>query len=456
MATRVKEDIRQESQARFADLYTKLNTEQKRAVDSIEGPVMVMAGPGTGKTQVLAMRIANILQQTQMDPWNILCLTFTESGVVAMRQRLLSIIGTPAYYVKIHTFHSFCNEVISENPELFPWTRGVKVISDIERVMLLRGIVDTLSARSPLKPFGSPYLYFRDIIGNIQDLKQEDIAPSDFTDILDRLEKFVASISSELGKFVGLNPAERTSGTCEAIHEVLVAAARQAKLPDSMRALLVHLFDAFKEAYDGAEGKRELGKVCTQYKNALKKWFDRTSHHLPRQQEMAKVYGQYQKELLAQGRLDFEDMIIKVVQELKASKDLLAKYQEQFQYMLVDEYQDTNGAQNDVVDLLGSFDDKPNIFVVGDDKQSIYRFQGASLANMVSFYERYKESVQLFSLTENYRSQQTVLDAAQGVISQNKESVARYIPGVTQKLLAATGRKIQPIVAHVLESEDAE
>ncbi|MBI3420977.1 MAG: UvrD-helicase domain-containing protein, partial [Candidatus Sungbacteria bacterium] len=235
MAHRVKEDIRQESQTRFADLYLKLNAGQRRAVDTIEGPVMVMAGPGTGKTQVLAMRIANILQQTQMDPWNILCLTFTESGVVAMRQRLLSIIGTPAYYVKIHTFHSFCNEVISEHPELFHWTRGVKVISDIERVMLLRGIVDTLSARSPLKPFGSPYLYFRDIIGNIQDLKQEDISPAEFTDILQKLEKFVASVEGEFGKFVDLKPADRTGGACEAIHEVLIAAAKQAKLPDSMR-----------------------------------------------------------------------------------------------------------------------------------------------------------------------------------------------------------------------------
>src|SRR3989338_7310080 len=134
MATRVKEDTRQEFQARFADLYGKLNAEQKGAVDTVEGPVMVMAGPGTGKTQVLAMRIANILQQTQMDPWNILCLTFTESGVVAMRQRLLSIIGTPAYYVRIHTFHSFCNDIIKDHPELFALSSSWRMLSDVERV----------------------------------------------------------------------------------------------------------------------------------------------------------------------------------------------------------------------------------------------------------------------------------------------------------------------------------
>lgn len=456
MANRVKEDIRQESQARFGVLYGKLNAEQKRAVDTIEGPVMVMAGPGTGKTQVLAMRIANILQQTQMDPWNILCLTFTESGVVAMRQRLLSIIGTPAYYVKIHTFHSFCNEVISDNPELFHWTRGVKVISDIERVVMLRGIVDALSARSALKPFGSPYLFFRDIIGNIKDLKQEDISPEEFATILAKLEVFVGSVSEEFGRFTGLKPSSRDAAACEHIHEVLRAAAQQAKLPDSMQALLTHLFDAFEEAHQAADGKREAGKACTQYKNALKKWFEKTVSNLPRQKEMAKVYAQYQAGLTHEGRLDFEDMIIKVVQELQRNKDLLAKYQEQFQYMLVDEYQDTNGAQNDVVDLLGSFDDRPNIFVVGDDKQSIYRFQGASLANMLHFYERYKAAITVVSLKENYRSQQTVLHAAQGVIAYNRESVARYIPGVTQELHAAGQRPAAPIISHVLASEDAE
>jgi DNA helicase II / ATP-dependent DNA helicase PcrA len=458
MATQVKEkvDTRERSEARFDELYAALNTQQKLAVDTIEGPVMVMAGPGTGKTQVLAMRIAAILRQTQMDPWNILCLTFTESGVVAMRERLLSIIGTPAYYVKIHTFHSFCNEVISEHPELFYWTRGVKVISDIERVMMLRGIVDKLSARSPLKPFGSPYLYFRDIIGNIQDLKQEDISPQQFSGILDHLQSFAGSIETELKDFLALKSSERTAVECQRIHESLVAAAKEATLPDSMRALLMHMWQQLEEGFNEADGKRETSKACTKYKHTLKRWFEKTIGQLPRQQEMAKVYARYQEELKTQGRLDFEDMIIKVVEELRGNKDLLATYQEQFQYILVDEYQDTNGAQNDVVDLLGSFDEQPNIFVVGDDKQSIYRFQGASLANMLHFYERYKEAITVVSLKENYRSQQTVLDAAQGVIAFNKESVARYVPGVTQELVAVSGRTPHALVSHTFESEDAE
>src|SRR5438105_4524212 len=103
----------------FDQYYKKLNPAQKQAVDTIEGPVMVVAGPGTGKTQILTLRIANILIQTQVNPENILALTFTESGVLAMRKRLVEIIGTPGYRAQIHTFHSFCNDVIRHNPEDF-------------------------------------------------------------------------------------------------------------------------------------------------------------------------------------------------------------------------------------------------------------------------------------------------------------------------------------------------
>ena len=103
----------------FLNYYNKLNEKQLEAVNALEGPVMVIAGPGTGKTQILAMRIANILQKTQVNPSNILCLTFTNSGVQAMKQRLLQIIGPASYQIQIHTLHSFCNELIARYPERF-------------------------------------------------------------------------------------------------------------------------------------------------------------------------------------------------------------------------------------------------------------------------------------------------------------------------------------------------
>src|SRR3989344_7105950 len=128
----------------FNTLYDALNEGQRKAVDTLDGPVMVLAGPGTGKTQTLAMRIANILQETQMDPWNILCLTFTDSGVAAMRSRLLRIVGTAAYYVRIHTFHSFCNDIMQEHREWFAKSNDWQLISDAERIELFQDIMNTL------------------------------------------------------------------------------------------------------------------------------------------------------------------------------------------------------------------------------------------------------------------------------------------------------------------------
>lgn len=454
--TREKVTTRAKAYQRFEKIYRQLNRGQKKAVDTIEGPVMVMAGPGTGKTQVLAMRIANILRSTEMDPWNILCLTFTESGVTAMRERLISIIGTPGYYVRIHTFHSFCNEIIQEHPELFQWTRGIQVVSDIEQIMIFRSIVDSLPVKSPLKPFGNPYLYFREMTGNIQDLKQEDISPAQLKQTLKSLSAFVERVQNEAQLFFGIAPKERTGAACTAIHTRFMEAGQQAQLPEGVLALLAHLFANYQAAEEAADGTREASKARTAYKSELKKWLERTARNLPKQEAMATVYLKYQAELKKRGRYDYEDMIMTVVEELRGNDQLLAHYQEQFQYILVDEYQDTNGAQNDVVDLLGSFDTAPNLFVVGDDKQSIYRFQGASLANMLHFYERYKGSIEVVSLKENYRSQQFVLDAAQGVIAHNKESVAAYVPGVTQELAAVTARSPERVTAHAFDSPEAE
>ena len=121
----------------FSKYYNALNPEQKRAVDTIEGPVMVIAGPGTGKTQILGARIGKILLETDTDPQNILCLTYTDAGAIAMRRRLISFIGPDAYKVNIHTFHAFCNEIIQDNLSLFE-KNSLDPISELEQIQLLR------------------------------------------------------------------------------------------------------------------------------------------------------------------------------------------------------------------------------------------------------------------------------------------------------------------------------
>ncbi len=138
---------REQLQQHFREEYRKLNEEQRLAVDSTEGPVMVIAGPGTGKTQILAARIGKILLDTDAFPGNILCLTYTDAGAIAMRRRLLSFIGPDAYKVHIHTFHSFCNELIQENLPLFEKT-SLDPLSDLERIQLFKTLIDRIPEKS--------------------------------------------------------------------------------------------------------------------------------------------------------------------------------------------------------------------------------------------------------------------------------------------------------------------
>ena len=140
------------TQILFKTEYENLNAEQKEAVDSIEGPVMVIAGPGTGKTQILAIRIGKILLETDTQPENILCLTYTDSGAVSMRKRLLKMIGPDAYKVNIHTYHSFCNQVIQDNLGILEKS-SLEAISDLEAIALLRRLIDNFKKGNPLKRY---------------------------------------------------------------------------------------------------------------------------------------------------------------------------------------------------------------------------------------------------------------------------------------------------------------
>src|SRR3990172_2985327 len=171
--------------SKFKDLYLKINIAQKEAVDFIEGPVMVVAGPGTGKTQVLTLRIANILQKTDTAPENVLAITFTESGVASMRKRLVEIIGAIAYRVAIKTFHGFCNDIIKNYPEEFPRIIGSKQITAIDQIKLIEELIDQLPLEI-LRPFGDRYLYARNILTDINKLKREGIAEAEFRSIVDR------------------------------------------------------------------------------------------------------------------------------------------------------------------------------------------------------------------------------------------------------------------------------
>lgn len=310
---------------------------------------MVVAGPGTGKTQVLAARIANILLQTDTKPYNILALTFTESAAKNMRERVIRLIGNDGYYVQISTFHSFCSEVIKSHPEFFPIDRSSAPLTDLERYDLFQSIILDLEL-DVLKPMNRKLFYITDIMKGVSNLKREDVTPENF-----------------------------------------------AKIVQSDR------------------------KAFEQEEASLKKTEQRQrAKTLEKQEELVLVYFEYQKRLREMLRYDFDDMISLVVAAFQEHELLLLEYQEKLQYFLVDEYQDTNAAQNAVVDLLASYwEEKANIFVVGDPHQAIYRFQGASVENMLGFISRYQQAT-VVTLATGYRCPQTIYDAAWTSISHNE------------------------------------
>src|SRR3989339_634470 len=342
---------------KFNKLYEKLNPEQKMGVDEIEGPIMVIAGPGTGKTHLLTMRIANILDKTDTAPESILALTFTESAVASVRKNLSEIIGTLAYRVNITTFHGFANNIIKEYPDDFPEIIGSTNISDVDQIKIIREIIDN-SNLVKLKPFGSRYFYVPSIIHAISDLKQQGFLPEDFAKIIEK----------ENNEFENIN-------------------------------------DLYYEK--GINKGKMKGKYITLLKN------------IERNKELAIVYKEYRQALRKSNFYDYSDMIVEVKIALEKNNDLLLIMQEKYQYILVDEHQDTNSAQNKILELLASYYKNPNLFIVGDEKQAIFRFQGASLENFLYFKNLYKNA-KLITLSENYRSTQGILD---GVLSLMPDSL---------------------------------
>jgi DNA helicase-2/ATP-dependent DNA helicase PcrA len=365
---------------KFLSDYEKLNEQQRIAVDHIDGPVMVIAGPGTGKTQILAARIGKILLDTDTDPSNILCLTYTDAGVIAMRRRLLEFIGPDAYKVAIYTFHAFCNDVIQENLSLFEKT-SLDPISDLERIELFKQLIDSFPKNNPLKRYrGDVYFEITNLQALFSTMKREGWTP---LFINQKIDEYIHSLHSR---------------------EEFIYKRK------------------YKE-YNAGDLKK-----------------DKIEEEKERMEKLRAAVGEFdlfQSMMRQKNRYDFDDMINWVIKAFEENKNLLANYQEKFQYILVDEYQDTSGTQNRLVELLISYWDKPNVFVVGDDDQSIYRFQGANIENMLQFADSYKNDLLTVVLTNNYRSTQPILDISKTLISRNDERLIKQIPNLSKDLLSS-------------------
>lgn len=375
----------------YQKAFDMLNPAQRAAVLDVTGPVMTLAGPGTGKTQLLAVRIGHILQSTDASPREILALTFTDAGAFAMRKRLRSFIGPAANEVTISTFHAFCSQVIVENLEAFGEYRDLQPLSDLEAVRLLRSMIDEAPIDHPLKRLkSSPYYNMPKMKDLFATMKRERWTHQDLVDAVAALEQRAHRHDSFVAK-------RKTKSKTDATHSYLKGDIRT----DKIEAYISSFDDLLAVAHD----------------------IDR-----------------YNQLLEQQDRYDYGDMIGWVLQAFENNDTLLARYQEQYQYILVDEYQDTNRSQNQLVNTLASYWEEPNVFVVGDDDQSIYRFQGADMTNIKAFIKDYSPRVHV--LEQNYRSVQPILDKATLLIAHNKGRIAKGL-GIDKRLVASHPDRVQ-------------
>lgn len=379
--------------AEFNRYYQKLNSEQKEAVDTIEGPVMVIAGPGTGKTTVLTLRIAQILQKTDIPPSGILAITYTDAGVKVMRQKLRNLIGARADEVKIHTFHGFAVSVIRDYPDHFPHLSNTEPATEIE----LRGFIQKILESkefSELRPMGRPDLFVDPILKAISNAKKEAHTP----------EMLKAYGQSEIKKIEDDESEISSRGVTK------------------------------------GELKAEAKKMIQRCRRTIL---------------LSEIYSRYEELKKAEKKIDFDDMIFELQQALRKDELLLRLLQEQFLYLLVDEHQDTNDSQNMLILMIAEFFDTPNVFIVGDEKQAIYRFQGASVENFLKFQKIWRD-VRLIQLAQSFRSHQKILDAGFHLIEHNYQDGEHEDLRVELKAGKNTsGRPIKVVVGkNITDSEE--
>ncbi len=360
----------------FKEEYNMLNEAQKQAVESIYGPVMVVAWPGTGKTQIIGLRTANIINLTWTNPENILITTFTEAWVIAIRKRLLKFLGHDAYKVTVSTIHSFAQDVIKTFPEKFMEYKAWTAIDDVEQLEVVKNILDELIEDKKIETLTTDYdkyFYLYDIKSRISNLKQEWIS----------LWWLKLSIEKQ------------------------------------------------REAYS-----EELAEI----KPTLKKYETTKASqekHILKLEELVIIFEAYNAYLRKESKYDFNDMINFALDKFRDDEELRLYYAEKFHFIMLDEYQDTNNAQNQIINYILSVNtEAKNIMVVWDDDQSIYRFQGANIENMLEFSSSYTDT-KIVVLENNYRSNQAILDVASQLIDNNEERLSKKIETINKHLISS-------------------
>lgn len=341
------------------------NAMQQKAIDILKGQVMLLAGPGTGKTFTVIHRIEKMLAEG-IEPSSILCLTFSDAAANEMRQRLIKKMGVIASSVDIYTYHSFCNEIIKNYPAQFELAQGVKLITDNEKIEFMQASIDEAKLEFFVPTRADKYFYTKNFISYIESIKSKRINKDDYFTCL------------------------KTNPT----------------LAPCMKELEAEIYEREQSGKTQNKGRyAELEKIKVNIEKAKELWT---------------LYELYSGKMLNNNLIDFADMINFVLDQFEEDANFLKEVSNKYKYFLVDEYQDTNDLQNSIIFNLLDGNNEKNVFVVGDDDQIIYGFQGANIDSIENFLTRYPET-EVICLKESNRSTQAILDFSYAVISQDEK-----------------------------------
>lgn len=345
----------------------KPNYKQQLAIDKIDGAVMLLAGPGTGKTYTLTKRVEKMLE-LGIKPEAILCLTFSDAATSEMQTRFINKIGPEASGVNVSTYHSFCIDIIKRFPEVFEFSDNIQMADDVTKQAILKECIDEFDQKEGINflkdKWGNKYFYIGNILDSIEVLKRERTTKEEYFENL--------------------------------------------KYDDNWGEKLRNLYLEKKE-------REEKNKVTKKILNDI----ETLEKKIGKATELYSIFEIYKRKLSENNLIDFADMVNLVVEKFETDDDFLFRALKGVEYILVDEYQDTSKIQNELLFNILRGTKKENIFVVGDDDQIIYSFQGARSSNLADFLEKFPNT-SVISLNENRRSTQTILDFSDILISEDK------------------------------------
>ena len=334
-----------------------LNKEQLQAVKYNNGPLLIIAGAGTGKTSVIVEKIKYLVKKKLAKPEQILALTFTEKAASEMEERVDKAMPYGYFQMNVSTFHAFADQILKENGFQIGLSPSYQLMTEAETIILLKQNIFLFKLKY-FRPLGNPNKFLEALLQHFSRLRDEDISPEEY---------------------IRYSQDQRSKIKDQRIEEELIE----------------------REKY----------------------------------QELATAYQTYQKLKIKEGLMDFADLVFYVLQLFQKRPNILKRYQQQYPFVLVDEFQDTNISQYQLIKLLCLAKSTPYLTVVGDDSQAIYKFRGASVSNIINFMKDYKKVKQI-TLKKNYRSNQTILDAAYKLIKNNDPDTLEFKLGISKNLIA--------------------